>query len=156
MAASIYVSPFWPALLLRAPLGSPAQGFSLVPEHRRPTVPAALLVRKTRVRLGNQTAAVSVPRCRLGPRPAELARPPTALAVGPALRASGILPAVLQPAPPVLRPVALWHVVLPLTQLPGSPRPPLSPAVARRTVSVFRHAGSSTNTFRKCFWSGYT
>src|SRR5260370_19034058 len=94
---TLFRSPFWPALLLRAPLGSPAQGFSLVPEHRRPTVPAAFLVRQTRVRLGNQTAAVSVPRCRLWPRPAELARPPTALAVGPALRPSGILPALLRP-----------------------------------------------------------
>src|SRR5205814_10490074 len=85
MAASIYVSPFWPALLLRAPLGSPAQGFSLVPEHRRPTVPAALLVRQTRVRLWNQTAAVSVPRYRLWPRPAGLALPSALPPVGTSL-----------------------------------------------------------------------
>src|SRR5260370_7602296 len=149
MAASIYVSPFWPALVLRAPLGSPAKGFSLVPEHRRPPVPAAFLVRQTRVRLGNQTAAVSVPRCRLWPRPAELARPPTALAVAPALRASGILPAVLRPAPPVLRPalrasgilpavlrptppvlrpIAPHPVLPPPPPLPLSPPPPLTPA----------------------------
>src|SRR5438034_7911978 len=98
MAASIYVSPFWPALLLRAPLGSPAQGFSPVPEHRRPTVPAALLVRQTRVRLGNQTAAVSVPRCRLWPRP-------TGLALPSALPPVGTSRAVLVPTASALRPV---------------------------------------------------
>src|SRR5438046_10733999 len=135
MAASIYVSPFLPALLLQAPPGVPAQGFSPVPEHRRPTVPAALLVRQTRVRLWNQTAAVSVPRYRLWPRPAGLALPS-------ALPPVGTSRAVLVPTASALRPVPLWLVVLPLTRLPGSARTPRSQSLAGCIVSVFRYPGS--------------